>query len=93
MPHSPKSPSPSLAYAVDASASTERAHDLSHADCVLMLHRMTTPTAALSALARWTSSFASTGREDLATSRPRSTAACGPYPSPSAVPPVLGNGE
>ena len=29
MPYSPKSPSPSLAYAVDASAPTERAHDLS----------------------------------------------------------------
>ena len=29
MPYSPKSPFPSLAYAVDASARTERAHDLS----------------------------------------------------------------
>ena len=81
MPYSPKSPSPSLAYAVDACASTERAHDLSHADCVLMLYRTTTTTATLSALARWTSSCARTGRDDSATSRPRSTAACAPDPS------------
>ena len=60
MPYPPKIAPPSLAYAVDACASTERAHDLSGADCVLMLYRTTMTTAALSAAARWTSSFART---------------------------------
>ena len=60
MPNSPESPSASLAYAIDARASTERAHDLSGAYFVLMLYRTTMTAAAPIALARWTSSFART---------------------------------